>query len=88
MIETEGKRPPPALDHRELGIRGELGVGEVGGCDDGAGVVLEGAVDAGGADCHYDYCANVGGDAHRRMERDERGEGKEARGRTCRCLKH
>lgn len=47
------------FDHRELGVRGELSVGEVGCCDDGSGVVLEGAVDPGRTDGHYDYWDSV-----------------------------
>lgn len=62
MVEAEegcGFGVPWTLDHRELGVRGELGIGEVGRCDDGSGVVLEGAVDPGRADGHNDYWDDV-----------------------------
>lgn len=61
MVETQKRCRfvVPPFDHRELGVRGELGVGEVGGGDDGTGVVLEGAVDPGRADGHDDYWDDV-----------------------------
>lgn len=63
VIEAEegcGFGVPWTLDHRELGVRGKLGVGKVGGGDDGSGVVLEGAVDPGRADGHDDYWVDGG----------------------------